>query len=276
MVKIPAVQKAVKKVASQCSTCGKKSSDDMLAEGYTLKETLAEENTVKEELEVKPLVVGKKPPKNRDGDPVLTVEMKPLKFYPAKKILPTARCGKPFRRGTGGGDVIHTVSEDEKKMGIDQDSVSVIVSDDESNKQSDDNIPKEGEASIETNDTPYETWLAVEGLMRLKESKENIRKKNDKNEKSVEQKKKDTNKNDLPVQPVTQLKIDKVDDSGDQKTVDDSGDQKEVSVSSDEKKGENLIDKLEKFKDEVKVMISQGKGEEYSEEKINKLKTILN
>ena len=86
------------------------------------------------------------------------------------------------------------------------------------------------------------------------------------------------------MQPVTQLKIDKVDDSGgkkkvddsgDQKTVDDSGDQKEVSVSSDEKKGENLIDKLEKFKDEVEVMISQGKGEEYSEEKINKLKTIL-
>ena len=86
------------------------------------------------------------------------------------------------------------------------------------------------------------------------------------------------------MQPVTQLKIDKVDDSGgkrkvddsgDHKTVDDSGDQKEVSVSSDEKKGENLNDKLEKFKDEVEVMISQGKGEEYSEEKINKLKTIL-
>ena len=57
--------------------------------------------------------------------------------------------------------------------------------------------------------------------------------------------------------------------------MDDSGEQKEVSVSSDEKKGENLIDKLEKFKDEVEVMISQGKGEEYSEEKINELKTIL-
>ena len=52
----------------------------------------------------------------------------------------------------------------------------------------------------------------------------------------------------------------KVDDSGDQKEVDDSGDQKEMSVSSDEKKGENLSDKLEKFKDEVEVMISQGKG----------------
>ena len=58
----------------------------------------------------------------------------------------------------------------------------------------------------------------------------------------------------------------RVDDSGDQKEVNDSGDQKEMSVSSDEKKGENLSDKLEKFKDEV--MISQGKGEEYSEEKI--------
>ena len=40
---------------------------------------------------------------------------------------------------------------------------------------SDDNIPKEGDASIETDDTPYETWLAAEGLMKLKESKENIR-----------------------------------------------------------------------------------------------------
>ena len=48
-----------------------------------------------------------------------------------------------------------------------------------------------------------------------------------------------------------------------------------MSVSSDEKKSENLSVKLEKFKDEVEVMISQGKGEEYSEEKINKLKTIL-
>ena len=66
-----------------------------------------------------------------------------------------------------------------------------------------------------------------------------------------------------------------MDDSGDQKEVDDSGDEKEMSVSSDEKKGENLSVKLEKFKDEVEVMISQGKGEEYSEEKINKLKTIL-
>ena len=76
-----------------------------------------------------------------------------------------------------------------KKKGNDQDSVSIIVSDDESNKRSDDNIPKEGDASIETDDTPYETWLAAEGLMKLKESKENICLKNDKNEKSVERKK---------------------------------------------------------------------------------------
>ena len=66
-----------------------------------------------------------------------------------------------------------------------------------------------------------------------------------------------------------------MDDSGDQKKVDDSGDHKDMSVSSDEKKGEILSVKLEKFTDEVEVMISQGKGEEYSEEKINKLKTIL-
>ena len=66
---------------------------------------------------------------------------------------------------------MHSVSEHE------QDSVSVIISDDESNKRSDDNITKEGDASIETDDTPYETWLAAEGLMKLKESKENIHKK---------------------------------------------------------------------------------------------------
>ena len=113
---MPAVQKAVKKVASQCSTYGKKSSDDMPVEGNTAKEKSAEKNTVKEELEVKPLVVCKKPPKNRDGEPVLTVAMKPLKFYPAKKKLPTARCSKLFRCGAGGG------------------GVSVIISDDESNK----------------------------------------------------------------------------------------------------------------------------------------------
>ena len=112
---MPAVQKAVKKVAFGCSTCGEKSSDDTPAEGNTLKENPAEENTVKEELEVKPLVVCKKPPKNRDGDPVLTVEMKLLKFYPAKKRLPTARRGKPFRCGIRGGGVLHSVSEDEKK-----------------------------------------------------------------------------------------------------------------------------------------------------------------
>ena len=125
---MPAVQKAVKKVASRCSTCGKKSSDDTPAEGNTAKEKSAEENTVKEELEVKPLVVCKKPPKNRYGDPVLTVAMKPLKFYPAKKTLPTARRGKPFRCGAGEGGVMHSVLEH------DQDSVSVIISDDESNK----------------------------------------------------------------------------------------------------------------------------------------------
>ena len=82
---MPAIQKAVKKVASQCSTHGKKSSDDMPVEKNTAKEKSAEENTVKEELEVKPLIVRKKLPKNRDGEPVLTVAMKPLKFYPAKK-----------------------------------------------------------------------------------------------------------------------------------------------------------------------------------------------
>ena len=69
---------------------------------------------MKEELEVKPLVVCKKPPKNRDGDPVLTVEMKVLKFDPAKKRLPTARRGKPFRCGARGGGFMHSVSEDEK------------------------------------------------------------------------------------------------------------------------------------------------------------------
>ena len=156
---MPAVQKAVKKVASRHSTHGKKSSNDMPVEGNTAKEKSAEENTVKEELEVKPLIVCKKLPKNRDGEPVLTVAMKPLKFYPAKKKLPTARRGKPFRCGAGGGCVMHSVLEHE------QDSVSVIISDDESNKQSDDNIPKEGDASIETDDTPYETCLAAEGLM---------------------------------------------------------------------------------------------------------------
>ena len=101
--------------------------------------------------------------------------------------------------------------------------------------------------------------------MKLKESKENIRKKNYNNEKSVKGKEKSTKKVD---DSGDQSKVDdsgdqkKVDDSGDQKEVDDSGDEKEMSVSSDEKKGENLSVKLEKFKDEVEVMISQGKGEE--------------
>ena len=59
---MPAVQKAVKKMASRCSTHGKKSSNDMPIEGNTVKEKSAEENTVKEELEVKPLIVRKKLP----------------------------------------------------------------------------------------------------------------------------------------------------------------------------------------------------------------------
>ena len=81
----------------------------------------------------------------------------------------------------------------------------------------------------------------------LKESKENIRKKNYNNEKSVKGKEKNTKKVDDSGDQK------KVDDSGDQKEVDDSGDQKEMSVSSDEKKGENLSVKLEKFKDEVEA-----------------------
>ena len=100
-VKMPAVQKTVKKVASRCSTHGKKSSNDMPVERNTAKEKSAEENTVKEESEVKPLRVCKKLPKNRDGEPVLTAAMKPPKFYPGKKKLPTARHGKPFRCGAG-------------------------------------------------------------------------------------------------------------------------------------------------------------------------------
>ena len=80
---MPAVQKAVKKVASQHSTHGKKSSDDMPVEGNTVKEKFAEENTVKEELEVKPLIVCKKPPKNRWGTCFNCC--KEAKFYPAKK-----------------------------------------------------------------------------------------------------------------------------------------------------------------------------------------------
>ena len=189
--------------------------------------------------------------------------MKPLKFYPAKIKLPTARHGKPFRCGAGGGGVMHSVLEHE------QDSVSVIISDDESNKQSDDNIPKEGDASIETDDTPCEMWLAAEGLMKLKESKKNI------------QKKITIMRNQLKVRRRIQRKLIIVVIKRkwmivvNKKEVDDSGDQKEMSVSSDEKKGQNLSVKLEKFKDEVEVMISQGKGEEYREEKINKLKTIL-
>ena len=178
--------------------------------------------------------------------------MKPLKFYPAKKKLPTARHGKPFGCGARGGGVMHSVSEHE------QDSVSVIISDDESNKRSDDNITKEGDASIETYDTPYEMWLAAEGLMKLKESKEIYVKKLQ----SVKGKEKNTKKVD---DSGDQSKVDdsgdqkKVDNSGDQKKVDDSGDEKEMSVSSNEKKSENLSVKLEKFKDEVEVMISQGR-----------------
>ena len=255
---MPAVQ-----VASRHSTRGKKSNDDMPVEGNTPKEKSEKENTVKEELEVKPVIVCKKPPKNRDGEPVLTVAMKPLQFYPAKKKLPTARRGKPFICVAGQGGVMHSVSEHE------QYSVSVLISDDDSNKRSDDNITKEGDASIETDDTSYEMWLVAEGLKKLQESKENICKKKYNNDKSVKEKEKNTKKVDDSGDQS------QVDDSGDQKKVDDSGDEKEMSVSSDEKKGENLSVKLEKFKGEVEMMISQGKGEEYSEEKIKKLKTIL-
>ena len=70
-------------------------------------------------------------------------------IYPARNKLPTARRGMLFQRGNVPGSKHH---------------VSVKTVKDDKVKEVKE---KEGDASIETDDTPYDTWLVAHGLVSL-------------------------------------------------------------------------------------------------------------
>ena len=108
----------------------------------------------------------------------------------------------------------------------------------------------------------YSTWLATHGLVRLQDGDENIRKKDTEKDdsskdvkgdgdlpKANKQDNDDNNDSDLPVQPDSPL-LEK--------------DNKDTSIDG----------KMGKIKEQVAIMISEGKGEEYSEEKLKILRTI--
>ena len=95
---MPAVQKAVKKVAARRSSHWNKA-DEKDASTHEGEDTPHGTNPPKPKdlSEVKLLVVPSKVPREKDGDPVLTVKMEPLVIYPARNKLPTARHGMLFR-----------------------------------------------------------------------------------------------------------------------------------------------------------------------------------
>ena len=92
---MPAVEQAVKKVTSRCSTRLKKAEDTAPEEIPESTPPVA--GDVKEKEDIKPVTVPKNLLTKKDGNPVLAVEIQQLVIYPARDKLPTARHGKPFR-----------------------------------------------------------------------------------------------------------------------------------------------------------------------------------
>ena len=195
---------------------------------------------------VKLLIVPKNMPISKDGDQVLKVEMEQLVVYPARGKLPTVRHGKPFRHASAPG-AKHNVP-----VKID-DNDDDNVNKNDGKKENDEEKP-DGDASIETDDTPYDTSIVAHGLLSLQStSSQTIHKKmgaKDDNSKNVKgdggfqkQNDEDSNHNsddsDLPAQPVKADTL--LPTSGNDDKCDMSG-------------------KMDKMQHEVEVMISQGKG----------------
>ena len=148
----------MKQVAARCSTCWKNNSTQ---DGNApTDDTPLGTNPPKPEVsEVKPLIVPKKVPISKDGDQGLKVEMEQLVVYPARGKLPTARCGKPFQCASAPG-AKHNVP-----VKIDDDDDDNVNTND-GKKENDEEKP-DGDASIEMDDTPYDTFLAAHGLLSL-------------------------------------------------------------------------------------------------------------
>ena len=109
--------------------------------------------------EVTLLVVPKKVPISKDGDQVLKVEMEQLIIYPARDKLPTARRGKPFQRASAPG------TEHNVLVKIDDNDYGNVNKND--GKKENDEEKHDGDASIEIDDTPYDTFLVAHGLLSL-------------------------------------------------------------------------------------------------------------
>ena len=256
-VKIPAVEKAVKKIASRWSTRGKKLDDITPDETPEDTPRVGGAGDVNEK-DVKPLVVQKEFPTTKDGDPKLAVEIEKLVIYPARDKLQTARRGKPFHQGNPPG-CKRAVPVPVKRKCDDVNTQDIV-----------------DDASVEVDKTSYEMWLASEGLAS---PKPNIRKINeDENKQDVKEHEDDKpipkkvyEKDDLnrkPVAPVKAVLPKVVKDKDKDDAVHKNKDEK-ISVKSGKK------ETLAQIKSKVKGMISHGEEVELSEAKLNRLKAIL-
>ena len=109
-------------------------------------------------------------------------------------------------------------------------------------------VQKPGDESIELEETSYKQWLAAEGLVKLQDEGQDIRKINDVNKQNEDASKQDDLKQDDSV-------INDGDKKQDKKTI--------------------MISKMDKMKMDVEEMLSKSEGQADSEERIRRLQNIL-
>ena len=114
-------------------------------------------------------------------------------------------------------------------------------------------VQKPGDESIELEETSYKQWLAAEGLVKLQDQGQDIRKINDVNKRNEDASKQDDSKQD------DSKKDDSVINDGDRKQ-----DEKTIMIS-----------KMDKMKRDVEEMLSKSEGQADSEERIRRLQNIL-
>ena len=114
-------------------------------------------------------------------------------------------------------------------------------------------VQKPGDESIELEETSYEQWLAAEGLVKLQDQGQDIRKINDVNKQNEDASKQHDSKQDDSKQD------DSVINDGDKKQ-----DEKTIMIST-----------MDKMKMDVEEMLSKSEGQADSEERIRRLQNIL-
>ena len=200
--------------------------------------------------EVKPLIIKEPLPSVSPK-----VEMKELMLKPVIPVerIQKERHGLPFNPGSHPGTKRSDLGGKPKVGDNPQISDSKVVHKNEDKKSKKMDVQKEnkesnsedgsGDASIELDETPYDKWLAMQGI--VKSQSENI------------------------------CKIEKKSDNESELVKDDSKDDDQTSEVGGDHDSKVMISTMDKMKGEVKELLAKGNAEAKTKAKIKKLKSIL-